>query len=93
MEAHVFPPKKPEDIYAYDLSEIVKGYSDYDVNLEAGLNRSKSYRWGYQNAKRDTMSQDDGFDDLRHRYIKWKRNLPNDMSRIHNALAALNGEG
>jgi len=84
---HVFPPNKPEDIFAYDTHDIVKGYLDYDINLEAGSNRSKSYRRGYQNAKRDTMSEDDGFDVLRHRYIKWKRNFANEAN-----IADNNGE-
>jgi hypothetical protein len=69
-----FPPKCASDIEDYDLEETVAGYSDTS-DIEPGANNSPAYRWGWTNRKRDRLGKDDGFDGLRHDYLRWRKSL------------------
>lgn len=78
LDAPQFPPRAWQDIEAYPIREVVEGFSDGYDGVKAGdpvpgSNRSPAYRWGYQNAIRDHQAKDDGFDAIRHEYVRERR--------------------
>lgn len=71
----VFPPRDVWDIAAYDPNELIAGFLDHRPDdPEPGPNRSPSFRWGWSNRRRDmTGAPDDGYDALRHAYLRMMR--------------------
>lgn len=72
MRLGEFPPRDYLDVIAYDDDECVRGYREHCIfDDPPGDNHSPGYRWGWQNARRDVIHVDDGFDHIRSAYIKW----------------------
>lgn len=76
-----FPPETWRDIEAYSTADLIEGFSDGYTGVKSGdpvpgPNRSPAYRWGYQNAIRDHQAEDDGFDNVRHEFIRQRRLMP-----------------
>ncbi len=70
----VFPPRDEWDIAAYPNDEVVAGYIEYSPDeIAPGGNRSPAYRWGWLNRRRDATGEPDGFDNVRHAYIRISR--------------------
>lgn len=62
----IFPPRDIRDIFAYDISECVLGFQEYQPHIpDPGDEFTPSYRWGWANAKFDRTREDDGFLALR----------------------------
>lgn len=67
----MFPPASWTDIEAYDHAEVVEGYMSWKRgDLVPGPNHSDGFRWGWQNGERDRSPEDDGFDRVRHQYVR-----------------------
>lgn len=70
----VFPPRDEWDIAAYASDEVVEGYREHERDgFAPGENHSPGFRWGWANARRDATGAEDGFDRVRHAYIKLER--------------------
>lgn len=70
----VFPPRDVWDVAAYDADECSAGYREHRIgDKPPGNNRSASYRWGWANARRDRVREDDGFDGFRSEFIHMER--------------------
>lgn len=67
----VFPPRDEWDIAAYDTDECVAGYRSFmdSSGMWPGANNSPAFRWGWMNARADFTQVDDGFNNMRSRYI------------------------
>ncbi len=70
-----YPPQSWTDIRDYNHEDTVEGYTESrDGDPDPGDNRAEGYRWGWLNRQRD-RGADDGFDGLRHEYIRRMREL------------------
>lgn len=70
----IFPPKDEWDVAAYPIDEVVVGYREHRIDDPVpGPNHSPAYRWGWTNARRDVSREPDGFEGIRHAFIRMSR--------------------